>query len=489
MAATSSCSHGPLGNIEVQASSHATIAGFVPKSEAQRAAAATAHGKVSKVVADGLKAVNPHTFPGPLILPDDDLALDPKYPPQTLRQWANLERQHDHDPNRNTIYFAAAPGTASHARFIQSWTKIQADIGKPILKSAPPSMFDNVLEYLQAFYHGMTVKKFDQHLRFISLESAPKKAASSKSKSSGKRAKSAPADPSAVGLEFDAGGERYVMDIRARTSPHEDLPTYPKQLNLNDLLDAAIGMLPEDAYALLLLVDHDIYEDDEDDFVCGRAYGGSRVAVVSASRYNPALDELVPGLDPEHAWPASHCREYTQSVCGRSSKKPKLKKKASSSTDSALLIPANAAMTRAISAFKEKFDQFSNAPSHASQTSLWLSRVCKTASHELGHCAGMDHCVYYACIMQGTAGLAEDARQPPYLCPVDLAKLLRATGGDEQQRYWKLFQLCSKDGFKEEGMFHALGQWLLSGVLDIPDYAAEMETSVGCPLIEDDPDL
>ncbi|KAK0723486.1 hypothetical protein B0T26DRAFT_750749 [Lasiosphaeria miniovina] len=57
---------------------------------------------------------------------------------------------------------------------------------------------------------------------------------------------------------------------------------------------------------------------------------------------------------------------------------------------------------------------------------LWLSRVARTAVHELGHCFCLDYCVYYACVMQGTTGLAEDTRQPPYLCPVCLKKLTRA---------------------------------------------------------------
>ena len=50
---------------------------------------------------------------------------------------------------------------------------------------------------------------------------------------------------------------------------------FTHQLNLNDLLDAAIDILPDDAYALLMMVEHDMFEDEDDDFVCGRAYGGS----------------------------------------------------------------------------------------------------------------------------------------------------------------------------------------------------------------------
>ena len=55
--------------------------------------------------------------------------------------------------------------------------------------------------------------------------------------------------------------------------------------------------------------------------------------------------------------------------------------------------------------------------------STFLFRLCCTVSHELGHCFGLDHCMYKACMMQGTASVAEDMRQPPYLCPVCKAKV------------------------------------------------------------------
>ncbi|TKA66139.1 hypothetical protein B0A55_09792 [Friedmanniomyces simplex] len=89
---------------------------------------------------------------------------------------------------------------------------------------------------------------------------------------------------------------------------------------------------------------------------------------------------------------------------------------------------------------------------------LWLSRVCKTASHELGHCFGIDHCTYYACVMQGTAGLSEDARQPPYVCPVDTAKLLTATGADEMDWLRALLNFCER--FGEDALFAAFAAWL-----------------------------
>ena len=57
--------------------------------------------------------------------------------------------------------------------------------------------------------------------------------------------------------------------IGIRTRPSKD-GIFKGQLNLDDLLDTAISILPNDAYALLMLVEHDLFEDDEDDFCCGR---------------------------------------------------------------------------------------------------------------------------------------------------------------------------------------------------------------------------
>lgn len=62
--------------------------------------------------------------------------------------------------------------------------------------------------------------------------------------------------------------------------------------------------------------------------------------------------------------------------------------------------------------------------------------------------------------MQGTAHLAEDARQPPYLCPVDLSKVIQATGCDEQERYKALVAFCGK--WEQDRMFAAFGAWIQS---------------------------
>ena len=79
------------------------------------------------------------------------------------------------------------------------------------------------------------------------------------------------------------------IGLQTLTRPSVDR-IFKGQLNPDYLLDAAISILLDGAYALLFLVHQDLFESPEDESVCGRTYGASRVAVVSKARYNPSLD-------------------------------------------------------------------------------------------------------------------------------------------------------------------------------------------------------
>lgn len=299
-----------------------------------------------------------------------------------------------------------------------------------------PEIVD-ITGYISAFYHGLPVKQL-QTPRLSFSEWKDRKRP----------------EQSVQPLSLDTG--KVGTRIRARPSPDG---VFSGQLNLNDLLDVAISILPNDAYALLMLVHHDLYEDDDDDFCCGRAYGGSRVAVVSTARYHPLLDAKQ-CVERNHAWPASHCQAYVDKCCidGLSAQPPKKKQRKTVTHDFAEPSSDETAMGAALLAYS----QLQRAPGLKEDdkllSSLWLGRVCKTASHELGHCFGIGHCSYYACVMQGTAGLSEDTRQPPYLCPVDTAKLLRATGSGARE--WNQAMLAFCEQHEGNQLFAAFAAWL-----------------------------
>jgi archaemetzincin len=446
-----SCQHKLL---QLTPSAFAAEAGFHRPDAKRRLAATTNSGRLpasnSKNVEADARALS-GTFPGPLVLPWDDLNHDPDWPAQSFRSWLNEEERNQPTAERETLYIAAVPKIDWNVRYMRDWIRPNIKDGEPPskkLKGEDPLQelespdVGPVIEYLSAFYHGLPVTQFPTALRFV-----PWKA------SKGKKF------PTYVGLQY---GDRMTR-IRVRPSPDG---TFKGQLNLNDILDAAIAMLPTDAYSIMLLVDHDIYEDEDDDYCCGRAYGGSRVAVVQSARYHPMLD-LKDKIDHAHMWPASHCKDYVDKLCAEEDVKPPKSTPPTSSDSGAI----RAAITTA--------SQIAPPSSREELQALWFSRIARTVAHELGHCLGMDHCVYYACNLQGTAGMSEDGRQPPYLCPVCLTKVSYAIAcelqnGDEESRqkyvrarYEALLHFCAQ--WKHVGLFSGYGAWIESRLYALED--------------------
>ncbi|KAH6667100.1 hypothetical protein EV126DRAFT_436146 [Verticillium dahliae] len=182
-----------------------------------------------------------------------------------------------------------------------------------------------------------------------------------------------------VGLADPSGD---CTRIRHRPSPD----AVSHQLNLSDLLDALLAApLPKDAYAVMLLTHHD-----------------------------PTTLDAHNDVDRSHAWPASHCAWWIDAVCDHDGE----------TSESAT--PAEGGLRAAVMAARSGMVPRGKGGWGA----LWLASVCRTASHELGHCLGLAHCALYACVMQSTAGVGEDGRQPPYLCPVCLAKTAYAVVGE-----------------------------------------------------------
>ena len=69
---------------------------------------------------------------------------------------------------------------------------------------------------------------------------------------------------------------------------------------------------------------------------------------------------------------------------------------------------------------------------------LMLQRACKVLVHETAHMFGLQHCIYYECVVNGSNGLTETDGQPQSLCPVCLRKLHAAIGFDARKRYTDL---------------------------------------------------
>lgn len=76
-----------------------------------------------------------------------------------------------------------------------------------------------------------------------------------------------------------------------------------------------------------------------------------------------------------------------------------------------------------------------------------LRRGLKVMAHEIGHMYGMEHCIHYTCVMNGSNHLEESDTKPMHLCPVCLRKLHHAVGFDPATRYEQLGELYRRVGF------------------------------------------
>lgn len=88
-------------------------------------------------------------------------------------------------------------------------------------------------------------------------------------------------------------------------------------------------------------------------------------------------------------------------------------------------------------------------------------RACRLIAHETGHVLGLRHCVYYTCLMNGSATVVEADTRPLHLCPIDLRKLHWLIGFDLEERYERLADLWREVRAEAEAVW--VGQRLANG--------------------------
>ena len=97
-----------------------------------------------------------------------------------------------------------------------------------------------------------------------------------------------------------------------------------------------------------------------------------------------------------------------------------------------------------------------------------LRRSEKVLVHELAHMFGLQHCVYFHCVLNGSNHLGESDARPLHLCPICLRKLQYNIGFDVVSRYRNLLRFYQEAGFDEEARW--VGKrlnWILSSRSDL----------------------
>ena len=92
---------------------------------------------------------------------------------------------------------------------------------------------------------------------------------------------------------------------------------------------------------------------------------------------------------------------------------------------------------------------------------LFLNRLLKTATHEMGHILSMKHCTSFKCLMNGSNSLQEADSKPSWLCSECLAKLIWCTKGNIRERYNALISFSNNYGFTQKAKFYTKSKELI----------------------------
>jgi archaemetzincin len=150
-------------------------------------------------------------------------------------------------------------------------------------------------------------------------------------------------------MSLNNGKTRYI-NLRTRYNDK----TKHSQICVTAILNLLRKVVPDDARCLVALTTYDLYGDDTDLFIAGLSMGNCRVAAFSLYRYDPYLT----------------FNDTNWFDC-------KLKNTSKSNIQI------------------------------AERRNLLLLRACRLLTHEICHLFGIDHCIFYSCLMNGSGDLGK----------------------------------------------------------------------------------
>lgn len=120
------------------------------------------------------------------------------------------------------------------------------------------------------------------------------------------------------------------------------------------------------------------------------------------------------------------------------------------------------------------FSTFSYIQNNGKNEKQSFLMLCNTIAHEILHCFGIDHCVFYSCVMNAWTDIIDEyeyecnrkkekqgeeeneiAVASMHLCPIDLKKLQSVVGFDAHVRYGSLEKF-----YMQNVHFQQQGQWI-----------------------------
>jgi archaemetzincin len=119
-----------------------------------------------------------------------------------------------------------------------------------------------------------------------------------------------------------------------------------------------------------------------------------------------------------------------------------------------------------------RYDPCFYEPGATYDQELMLRRSCKVLAHETSHMFGIEHCIFFQCLMNGSNHLEESDARPLRLCPVDLRKLHQSLQFDALNRYRQLLDFYTEAGFDDEA------GWLQARIERIEE---QMSSSMNLP--------
>ena len=98
-----------------------------------------------------------------------------------------------------------------------------------------------------------------------------------------------------------------------------------------------------------------------------------------------------------------------------------------------------------------RFDPaFYDEPAPPDVETVILRRSCHTLAHEICHMFGMQHCIFFACAVNGSNNLDENDSRPLHVCPVCLRKLHASIGFDPIERDRNLLPIYRRLGLERD---------------------------------------